>query len=363
MTAFAKTAGVLTRSYAEELRLARTLRQRVGVLALVALVATFPLWATGEYVDITNQALIAAIGAIGLNILTGYAGLLSLGQAALLGIAGFSSAIMAGQWHLPFVLVVVCSMTIGGLVGALVGLPAVRLRGLYLVISTFAFHYVAILGLTEYQSYRNATAAFSGLTLPTPGVGSLKLSTIHQWYWFLIVVVGVAVIFALNLRRTRPGRARIAVRDHDLVSSALGINVPLYKLRAFVVSSALTSLAGTLLAYYNTAVTVETYSIELAVAYIVMIIVGGLGSTGGALLGALVITIFPNVETSLFQLFGASSYAQINYILPLQLTIYGALIAIFLIFIPEGIAGLIERVVTYLRLWPARYELSLDRSD
>jgi branched-chain amino acid transport system permease protein len=363
VTAFAKTAGVLSRSYADDLKVTRTLSQRLWLVAFLCVVVSFPLWGTAEYVDITNQALIAAIGAIGLNILTGYAGLLSLGQAALLGVAGFVSAITAGQWHLPFPAVVLCSMISGSFVGLLVGLPAVRLRGLYLVISTFAFHYVAILALTQYQSYRSAVAAFSGLTLPRPRIAGATLNTINQWYWFLIVVVGIVVVFATNLRRTRPGRAWIALRDHDLVSAALGINVPLYKLLAFVVSSALTSLAGTLLAYYNTAVSVETYSIQLAVVYIVMIIIGGLGSTMGAILGALVITIFPNIETSLFSLLGASSYAQINYIVPLQLVLYGALIAIFLIFIPGGIAGLIERVVSYVRHWPLRTQLELDREQ
>src|SRR4051812_8021438 len=106
MTAFANAAGVLARSYRDDLKLVRTNAQRVFLLALVAAAVTFPLWSTGEYVDITNQALIAALGAIGLNILTGYAGLLSLGQAALLGVAGFSSAILAGQWGVPFPLVV-----------------------------------------------------------------------------------------------------------------------------------------------------------------------------------------------------------------------------------------------------------------
>lgn len=361
MATFAQNSGNFSRSYSSALRLAPTSGQRLGWFLLLSVVLVFPLVGTAEYMDIVTRTAIAAMGALGMNILTGYAGLLSLGHAALLGVSGFVSGIVATELDLPFFLVIVCSMFSGAAVGLIVGLPAVRLRGLYLVISTFAFHFVALLGLSQYQSYK-AGIAFTGLLLPEPKIGPISITSLTEWYYLAMAILAVILIYTVNILRTRPGRAWIGLKDRELVASTLGINVVYYKMLAFVVSSVITAVSGSLLVYYNGVAAAETYTITLAVLYLVMVIVGGLGSTSGAMLGAAFVTIFPRLITTFFEAAGASNAAQVKYILPAQLVVYGGMIAIFLIFIPEGLIGLWTRVRTYFALWPLRNRPTAIRS-
>jgi branched-chain amino acid transport system permease protein len=176
----------------------------------------------------------------------------------------------------------------------------------------------------------------------------------HAWYYFLLVLTALITAGCVNLVRTRPGRAWMAIRDRDIAAQALGINLARYKLLAFMASSTLASLSGSLLAYYSNVVTVEKYTLDLAVIYVAMIIVGGMGSILGALLGAIFITLLPFGIDSIFSYlprawrFGSTLFG-------VQVGAVGVCIIAFLLFEPKGLAEIWRRVETYFDRWPFRY--------
>jgi branched-chain amino acid transport system permease protein len=315
----------------------------------VVIVALLPLVLSTTYVDLTAQSMIAIIGAIGLNLLTGYTGQISLGHAGLFATSGFVTGVLSTQVGIQFPFNSIGAMLAGAVVGLVLGLPSLRLRGLYLVLATMAFHFIAVYGVTLYQSHRSGLIAITGMTLDPPQIGSLVFDSVTKWYYLLLAIVIVVVLYAWNVVRTRSGRAWLAVRHGELVASALGVNVLRAKLGAFVVSSVLAALAGSLLVQYSGSVTAETYTFELAVAYLVMIIVGGLGSITGAIVGAIIVTMSPQVITSALGAFDASSTFQTDYLIPLQVVIYGLLLVGFLLFEPSGLVGLGRRVRRSLR--------------
>jgi branched-chain amino acid transport system permease protein len=361
MSSLVRGPGYYRRSYGEDLRLLDTRLRRVSLAAFAALVLAFPLFGSGQYVDLLNQSMIAVIGALGLSVLTGYAGQLSLGHAGLFCLSGFVTGIVATQWDVPFPLPILTAMAAGAVVGFVLGLPAVRLRGLYLVLATVAFHFIAIYAASHYQSTRTGLLALTGLTLPDPSLGPLEVHSVTDWYYALVVVVALVLVYTVNLLRTRPGRAYVAVRDRDIVAAALGVNVTRYKLSAFVVSSVLAALAGSLLVYYNGAVTAEAYSLNLAIAYLVMVVVGGLGSTAGAVLGALFVTMSLRILTFVLESLGATSSFQTDYLIPLQTLLFGVLVVGFLLFEPHGLIGLWNRARAYVELWPLRHRPLAER--
>ena len=184
--------------------------------------------------------------------------------------------IVAAVQH-AFLLAIPASCCAGAAVGFVVGLPALRFRGIYLAITTLAMHYAIIYVLTNYQAIVGPSAS-AGITVPAPSLGGYTLNSEGGWFYILLLAAALVVIFGLNISRTYIGRAWAAIRDRDIAAEAIGINVPRYKLLAFTISAALAALAGSLGAYFTTVVTVEEYTLELAIVYLAMIIVGGMGS-------------------------------------------------------------------------------------
>jgi branched-chain amino acid transport system permease protein len=234
-----------------------------------------------------------------------------------------------------------------------VGLPSLRFRGVYLAISTLAMHYAIIYLATSYQANFGSSAT-AGITIPDPSIGPFVLAGDHAWYYFLLVLLILITAACINLTRTRPGRAWMAIRDRDIAAQALGVNLAYYKLLAFMASSTLASLSGSLLAYYSNVVTVEKYTLDLAIIYVAMIIVGGMGSILGALLGAIFITLLPFAIDSLFGYlprawrFGSTLFG-------VQVGAVGTCIILFLLFEPKGLAEIWRRIETYFDRWPFRY--------
>jgi len=296
---------------------------------------------------------LSAIGALGLMLLTGYCGQISLGHAAFLAVGAFTTVILTVHVGAPFAVVVPAAALAGALLGFIVGLPSLRFRGVYLAISTLAMHYAIIYLATSYQANFGSSAT-AGITIPDPAIGSFVLSGDRAWYYFLLVLVALITAACANLVRTRPGRAWMAIRDRDIAAQALGVNLAYYKLLAFIASSTLASLSGSLLAYYSNVVTVEKYTLDLAVIYVAMIIVGGMGSILGALLGAIFITLLPFAIDSLFDYlprawrFGSTLFG-------VQVGAVGACIIVFLLFEPKGLAEVWRRIETYFDRWPFRY--------
>jgi branched-chain amino acid transport system permease protein len=188
-----------------------------------------------------------------------------------------------------------------------------------------------------------------------PRLGSLEISSGRAWYFILLVAAAATLFICLNLLRTRSGRAWRAIRAHETVAETLGIGIAAYKLLAFVISSAITAVAGALFAYYRGFVSVEAFSLFLTIQYVAMVIVGGMGSLLGALLGAVFVTIFPYViESALLALPGAQSVASVLF--AVNYAAFGLVMILFLLLEPLGLVGIWRRIQNYFLLWPYRHQ-------
>jgi branched-chain amino acid transport system permease protein len=349
----ARTGYNLRISYLESNEVLRRPYQKVLLSLVLAAALLLPAGSSNFFVHLMNLCFLAAIGALGLMILTGYCGQISLGHAAFLAIGAYTTVILTLHLNAPFIVVAPTAAILGAIVGFIVGLPSLRFRGVYLAISTLAMHYAIIFLATTYQSNFTRSAS-AGITIPDPSIGPFVLKGDLKWYYFLLVVVTLVTIACVNLMRTRPGRAWMAIRDREIAAEALGINLARYKLLAFMVSSTLASMSGSLMAYYSNVVTVEAFTLELAVIYVAMIIVGGMGSILGALMGAVFITLLPYGIDTAFE-FLPRSWRFGSTVFGVQVGAVGACIILFLLFEPKGLAEIWRRIETYFDRWPFRY--------
>ncbi len=325
--------------------------RRACLFALLFVGAIFPFIASPFWVHLTNLVAIACIGALALNFAIGIAGQLSLGQAGFLCTGGFITGIMTAELGAPFWVVVPCSALAGALLGFVGGLPSLRLRGVYLGLSTIAVHFVIYYLASEYQTRSGQTYA---IIVNRPRLGPFTFSDDRAFHFLLWFAVALVTIFIINLLRTRVGRACIAISDRDIAARFMGVDIGHYKVLAFVVSSAIVAVAGSLEAYYTSAVNYEQYNFLLTVKYLAMIIVGGLGSVLGSFLGAFLITLLPYALTYLSHPF-ASSYLK-RYFFAVESGIFGLLIIFFLLFEPDGLVAIWAKTRDYFKLWPFRFK-------
>jgi branched-chain amino acid transport system permease protein len=294
---------------------------------------------------------LACVGSLSLMLLTGYAGQISLGHAGLIAAGAFTVGILFRETNAPFWITLPAAALVGALLGIIFGLPSLRLRGLYLAVSTLALHFVVIYLGGEYETRRGFS---TGIVIDPPNLAGFSISDGRIWYYILLASAALTLLICLNLLRAKTGRAWRAIRAHETVAEALGIGIAGYKLLAFVISSALTAVAGALFAYYRGFVSVEAFSLFLTVQYLAMVIVGGMGSLLGALLGASFVTIFPYViEAALLALPGAQRYADLLF--AVNYAAFGLVMILFLIFEPLGLVGIWHRVQSYFLLWPFRH--------
>jgi branched-chain amino acid transport system permease protein len=334
----------------------RTLALRRGraqwtsvVLAAIALLL-LPRFLSTFWIHLANGCLIAIMGAVALNLLTGNARLVSLGQAAFLGIGAFAAGLLQRAYNVPFPVALAAAAIAGGLVGFVIGLLSMRLRVLYVAVTTLVLHFA----VTTFFSFVQAVFLdSSGIILPLPSLGFLELQTPTQWYYFLLAIATVIVLGALNLLRSFIGRRWIATGEHDVAAEALGVPVRWAKLSVFVVTSSTTAFAGALSAYYVGTVSFESYHFGLAISYLAMIIVGGVGSVLGSILGAVFITLLPYVLDHIFLLLDLRIPA--NVLAGIHQITFGGLIVAFLLFEPRGLAEVWRRVTSALADWPFRY--------
>lgn len=346
----AVATGVHHRSYATELRLRTTTAEQVRLaLALVALVVA-PFVLTPFWLTVAIQTGIAVVGAIGLNILTGFTGQISLGQGGFLAVGAYSSALLVTRLGLPTLVTIIAAVFITAAVGALFGLPALRLKGLYLAIATLASQFI-ILWLV--RNWTGLTGGVGSVFVDYPTLAGFRLDNDFRWYWAVLAAAAVATIAGRNLFRVGIGRAFMAIRDQDIAAEAIGVNLTRYKVLAFAVSSGFVGLAGALTAHWTQIVTWERFTLDVSILYLAMIIVGGMSSILGSILGAAFMIVVPAVLTQAAQNLGDSFISR--QLPALQLFVFGLAIVLFLIFEPRGLARMWQRTKDYFRLWPFRY--------
>lgn len=309
--------------------------------ALVIMVAiVFPLIATPFQIDIACQVFLACIGALSLMILTGFAGQVSLGHAGLIAAGAFTTGILVKEFNAPVFLTIPVAAAIGVVLGLVFGLPSLRLRGLYLAVSTLALYFAVIYLGGEYETKRGFS---TGILIEPPFVLGYRLTDGRGWYLVLLAAVALVFLLVRNLLRGRTGRAWGAIHVNETVAAALGINVPRAKLMAFVISSAITAVGGALFASYRGFVSVDAFPLMLSVQYVAMIIVGGMGSLAGAILGAVFLTVLPYaIEAGVALLPGASSHA--NQVFAVNYAVFGLVMIVFLVLEPGGLVAIWRRI-------------------
>ena len=344
----APETGVFKTSYRADAAVQRLPAARYAMLAfLLAMYVLVPLLASAYQVYVVDTILVACIGALGLNLLTGYAGQISIGHGGFIGVGAFTSALLATKAGVPFWLSVPAAGLVTALVGLVFGIPSVRIKGLYLAIATLAAQVII-----EWALSRPLIAGTGSVAAPRPEV----LQDDRIYYFVLLTAVVIAVVFTENLLRTRIGRALVAVRDQDIAASVIGVNVSRFKLLAFGVSSFYAGIAGALLGHLGKAVNFEQFQVDLSIQYLAMIVIGGLGSIPGSIFGAVFITILPIVLRDIVDTFqsilpGSSAILFSSA----QFFLFGLVIVVFMIFEPQGLARIWRNVKDYFRLWPFSY--------
>jgi branched-chain amino acid transport system permease protein len=357
--------------YEDELKLFRTWQQKLGYLILAAVWLLSPLVITDKWLNILVFCGVMAIGAIGLNILTGFTGQVSLGHAFFIGCGAYTVAYFGVQQELTMTTWLPLAALVGALVGAVIGPFALRLRGQYLAIVTLG---LLFLGEHIFDNWQSVTGGGVGTASGAPlDLGSLDFTDLELFgssytrdqgmFWFYWALVALGALLAKNLIRSRPGRALQAVRDRDLAAEVIGVSQFRYKVGAFALSAAYAAVAGALYGVYIQYVDPEQFGgvrgLFLSIQFIAMIILGGVGTVFGSVLGALVIGTIPFLIKDYSDMIPLVTWEIGNQpildVPLLEQVLYGLLIIAFLLIEPRGLAAVWLRVKAYFKTWPFSY--------
>ena len=349
--------GNFKESYHDELTIFETDFGRLWILiGLVLLFGLIPRsFVSSDYmIYVLNTIGIYAIAAIGLNILIGFTGQISLGHGAFFGVGAYAGAILATKLNIPFWLAVPAAGVITALVGMVFGIPSARLKHLYLCIATLAGQFIIEYVLAQWESL---TGGAEGISIIDTYLFGIDLGNDRAFFYVIYGCFVVMTWMAVNLVRTRYGRAFIAIRDNDRAAEGMGIPIFRYKLLSFGVSSFYAGFAGALFAFYMISITPEPFNLGLSIEFIAMIIIGGLGSITGSTFGAIFIVALNEIlshATEYLMNVGAASSLAFR-IAPLREFVFGLAIVLFIIFEPKGLAEVWRIIRSNFRLWPFSY--------
>lgn len=341
--------GTAKHSYQADEALLTTRPQRVWMALFAVSLCIAPFVLDNYWLYLACLVAINVASATGLNILTGYTGLVSLGQAAFMAVGAYTVGWMQLNLGTPFLLNLVAGGLVAAAVGILVGIPSLRVKGLYLAIATIAASFILHFIFVNWQSVTNGN---SGLTLTPASFFGTPLTEYQQLYFVFVPITALMVLGAANLFRTRVGRAFIAIRDRDISAEVLGISLLRYKLTSFAISSFYAGVAGGMWAYFFRVVTPESFPFVYSIFFLAAIIVGGMGTILGGILGAVFMTLVPELLR-----FGIDWLTPVlpnaaAMLSPVRTVVFGLLIVGFLIFEPKGLAEIVQRSRRYFHLWP-----------
>jgi len=280
-----------------------------------------------HYVDIMVFVGIFSLVTLGLTLLMGYAGQVSLGQAAFFGLGAYVSAILTGRFGWPAWPAVLAGMTLTGLVAFLVGVPSLKLKGHYLAMATLGFGVIVYVVFNEEVSL---TGGPSGMAdIPGIAVGPWQMDTPLKYYYFVWFFVLVALAFSLNIIHSRVGRALRSIHGSEVAANAMGVPTASYKTRIFVVSAVYASMAGSLYTHYMTFLSPSSFDLFWSIKFLMMVVVGGMTSIWGALLGTCLLTYLSNEWLHMFHDF--------------DVLVYGFILLLIIMFLPKGLIGVVRR--------------------
>lgn len=341
-----------TRTYAQDMRLFPSPAAKLFLALFFLFLLTLPMLAGRYFVFVACLCGVSAMSALSLNILTGYTGLISMGHAAFMGIGAYTAAILSSKAGVSFPAALVSAGIVAAAAGAVVGIPTLRLRGMYLVVTTLAFQFI-----TEHVIYHweSLTQSDKGIRLAVPSILGWKFDSYESFYYVILVLCVATALFAKNLATSRTGRAWVAVRDRDIAAEIIGIHLAKYKILAFVISSFIAGMAGALYAYLLGLIGPDHFTFGQSVLYIAMIIVGGMGTVVGSIAGAVFMVLLPEVINSVSGPI-ASAYPTFQpRIGAIAVVVYGLIIIFFLLFEPNGLFGIWVRLKRYWKPWPFSY--------
>jgi len=340
------------RSYPQDLNIFPSPAAKLSLLLFFLFLLGLPFFAGKYIVFVAAVCGVSVISALGLNILTGYTGLISLGHAAFMGIGAYTAAALANKAGFPFLVALPLAGLLAAATGSVVGIPTLRLRGLYLVVTTLAFEFIVEHIIYHWESM---TQSDRGISLPSPDVFGYKLDSYESFYYVILVLAAVTALFTKNLAMSRTGRALVAIRDRDIAAEIIGVHLAKYKILAFVVSSFIAGMAGALYAYLLGLIGPDHFTFNQSVLYIAMIIVGGMGTVMGSIIGAVFMVLLPEVINAISSPI-ASAYPILSpRIGAVSVIVYGLVIIFFLLFEPDGLYGIWIRIKRYWKPWPFTY--------
>jgi branched-chain amino acid transport system permease protein len=345
--------GTRNYNYAEDMAIVRTKTHWALLIGFLIVLFTAPLYLGNYWLGVGNLIGITLIAAIGLNILVGYCGQLSIGHAGFIAVGAYTTAILTNRLELPFLVGLICAGFVAGFIGLIFGLPSVRVKGFYLAITTIAAQFIIIWVINHWS----LTGGFVGIKVPYASIGSLVFRSESSQFYLIITIAAICVLLSKNLARTKVGRAFIAIRDNDLAAEVMGVNLLYYKLLAFFIGCFFAGIAGALLAHWIGFMNAEQFSFTESILYVGMIIIGGLGTSIGPIFGVVFIRILQQVLTvelvpfleSTFTMFPAGFATGITPML------FGLVIVLFLILEPRGLAHRWALFKSAYHLWPFSY--------
>jgi len=317
-------------------------RVKLVLLVIGIALATIPLAIDNQYVfHVLTMAGIYTVLAISLNLLIGSAGLFSLGHAAFYGIGAYASALLTLKGQMPFLIAFFLSGVITAVIGGIIALPALRLKGIFLAIGTMGFNEIIRLLAINLDTLTGGAAGLPGIS--TPVIFGMAISQPREYYLFAIIFVGITYVIFQRIIASRPGRALLAIQDDEIAARAMGINLTNYKVSAFVISTFFAGLAGSFFAHYLTYISPDNFGLNESFAILAMIALGGIGNYTGSIVGALLLVTIP--ETIRF----LQEYREL---------IYGITIVVIVLVLPEGIVGWYPRFIQRKKLLNNRRLLS-----
>ncbi len=352
-TSFYPPSGIYSDKYKKDMRIIKTKTQMVMSIAALIILFVLPIlpYVSGYILRLIIGAAIVLIICLGLNILTGYCGQLNIGQSAFVMVGAFTSAFLNSKFGFPFWATFIPAGITAATVGVFFGIPSVRLKGLYLALTTLGaqiiLSWIALFGFP-------ITAA--GFSVDPVKIGSIVFNTPEKFYYIAIPFAVVMTFFAKNMMRSKPGRAFIAVRDNDKAAEGMGIDIFRYKLLAFGICTFYAGVAGSLLVHYMMWAQLESFTLQDSIWYLVMIIVGGLGSIEGTIFGVIFITALKEIVFVIGPIAEANlSFLPMGAGSGLLLIIIGGMAILFLTVEPRGLAHRWNLFKAYYRLWPFGY--------
>lgn len=345
--------GTFNERYEQDMAIFRRKIHWIWFAVACVFLAVLPLFAPAHALTVVITIAITLITVMGLNILIGYCGQISLGQAGFMAVGAYTSAVLTSKYGLSFWPALLCAGVMAALIGVLFATPAAKIKGFYIVLATIAAQFIIIYVIMHVPSL---TGGYAGMDAPPPRLGGITLDSPRSYYYLALGIAGILTFFAKNWGRTRLGRAFVAIRDNEFAAETLGVNLFQHKLIAFGICAFYAGIAGSLWAHFMGRVSPEHYTLIQSVWYIGILIVGGMGSVVGAIFGTMVYQFLQEGVAAIApSIAGAFPGVAAGIFAGLGQLIFGIIIMLVLIFEPRGLNHAWSVLKTRYRLWPYTY--------